>query len=933
MKKIYSIALAFGVFGSALGQGINCSTALPITSNGIYNADGPSSGLGAQAICTFAGSNADWYSFTPPCNGNISITSGVDSNLPDTRLSILTGSCGALTCVAADDDSGPSFTSQLSGIAVTGGTTYFIQWDDDWDDASFIWQFTYVSSNPVSAVNVTGVTAVGATVNWTDGSSASWEVEYGLAGFTPGSGTVITAGTTTQALTGLNPETSYDVYVTSLTPGPCNTPVGPINFNTLPLCPVPTAPNVTGLTDVSADLNWTQGGIEVLWDVEWGPQGFVLGSANLDDNLAVTTDPLTGLTPGTDYHWYVRAVCDVNTTDGVDTVSFYVGPLSFTTTNPSACADPSALDVNNITPTSADLSWTPGGIETEWNVQWGEDGFTLSGTGANLITNVTTIPLDLTGLTPNTDYEFYVQSVCGGSESNWVGPYSWSTFIACPQPTTLNAINITHTAANLLWQPSGSETSWELEWGMPGFMAGNGEEAGSATATAFPYYVTGLNETAPYWFYVRANCGGSEGDSDWAGPYAFNTLMTNNDACDAMSITVGAPMIQHYSTGATSQAGEPTVPGTGSCVSQNGWCAPANNTSTWFKFVAPSTGAAEITTFSEEMTSTYTQIAIYAVAICGNFASYELIAANTNDPASFGPPFGSTVQACGLTSGQTYYVEVDNISGWGTGNFGIEVSSVDPNISAGTALNADVCENSGSFDLFMTITGNSTTNGTWYNPTPAPGNELPNVVDLTGVPAGTYAFYYVDGSVCGSDTVMSFVTIEEAAQVGSDNTVTLCNNGKVDLLDQILGFPQGGGTWSDDDNSGALENGVFDAEMFEAGTYSFTYTVDNGGACPAASSTVTVILEDCVGLGVEDNNVSQLSVFPNPVSDVLTINNLNIVNGTLTIYDVQGKEIRTINVGNFTGNYLLDMSTLERGVYVVRVATADSVQEVRVVKQ
>ena len=45
-----------------------------------------------------------------------------------------------------------------------------------------------------------------------------------------------------------------------------------------------------------------------------------------------------------------------------------------------SCVAPTNLTASNITGGSADFSWTPGGNETLWNIQWGNAGFTL-GTG------------------------------------------------------------------------------------------------------------------------------------------------------------------------------------------------------------------------------------------------------------------------------------------------------------------------------------------------------------------------------------------------------------------------------------------------------------------------------------------------------------------------------------------------------------------------
>lgn len=91
------------------------------------------------------------------------------------------------------------------------------------------------------------------------------------------------------------------------------------------------------------------------------------------------------------------------------------------------CAVPSGLINRYITLTDAILDWNPGDTETEWNVEYGPAGYT-PGTGT-LLTNVTARPLQITGLTPYTYYEFYVQSICAAEvQSSWTGPEPFSTF-------------------------------------------------------------------------------------------------------------------------------------------------------------------------------------------------------------------------------------------------------------------------------------------------------------------------------------------------------------------------------------------------------------------------------------------------------------------------------------------------------------------------
>jgi hypothetical protein len=96
-------------------------------------------------------------------------------------------------------------------------------------------------------------------------------------------------------------------------------------------------------------------------------------------------------------------------------------PISITISEPSA---PTALNAFNITFFNAMLTWTPQGNETTWNVEYGPAGFT-PGTGT-MMSNVTNDTVAISGLTEDTDYEFYVQAGCAAG-SAWGGPYAFST--------------------------------------------------------------------------------------------------------------------------------------------------------------------------------------------------------------------------------------------------------------------------------------------------------------------------------------------------------------------------------------------------------------------------------------------------------------------------------------------------------------------------
>ena len=85
-------------------------------------------------------------------------------------------------------------------------------------------------------------------------------------------------------------------------------------------------------------------------------------------------------------------------------------------------------------------------------------------------------------------------------------------------------------------------------------------------------------------------------------------------------------------------------------------------------------------------------------------------------------------------------------------------------------------------------------------------------------------------------------------------------------------------------------------------------------------------------LGIDKKNlVNSLSVYPNPVSDILKIANAdNLVNASFSIVDILGK---TVIQSKALSNNAIDVSNLSSGVYVLSVSSEDGAKQFKFQKK
>jgi hypothetical protein len=168
---------------------------------------------------------------------------------------------------------------------------------------------------------------------WTAGASneTQWIVEYGPAGFTPGTGTILNETSASSSISGLTQVTNYTVYVYANCANGDTSLAISYNFTTLPFCSNPTAIGGTSLPDtMKLTWNWTESSALFpiqSFNIQYGMTGFGLYSSNATivpangTNLNDTVADASLIGSGV-YQVYVQAVCQSGDT------SAFAGPFT-----------------------------------------------------------------------------------------------------------------------------------------------------------------------------------------------------------------------------------------------------------------------------------------------------------------------------------------------------------------------------------------------------------------------------------------------------------------------------------------------------------------------------------------------------------------------------------------------------------------------------
>ena len=631
----------------------------------------------------------------------------------------------------------------------------------------------------------------------------------------------------------------------------------------IPSCSAPshTSVTVSNVTAYTAEVSFIdEDATHDAWVIYYGETGTPTDTWNSMNVTSTTGNMLTGLTASTNYSAYVVTMC--NGTPGDDqtaTVNF--------TTQPS-CPAPTGLTISGILATSADVYWAPGATETEWELEYGLENFTL-GTGTNVTVNGTA-SYQLQNLQPNTKYDVYVRAVCAATDmSEWTAKESFRTACDAFQlPLTENFDSYDDWYSPDCWKKfeSPNITGYAYIYGTEHYSGNKSLKVGTNYGSSYYGYIRlplldapSLNDLQISFMAKRTSgsnrplqvCVSSE-----YGNIDNLTVVASIDTLTSSWTQVTVPFSSYTGTGMYIVVGVPS-------------------------------GYDEACTFWVDDV-----VVDYADTTPVIVITDPTVATNAADPvaqttatlhATITNPDEVTITAKGFewkaTAGDTY----TQVAGTGTGNtFTADLSNLTPNTSY--TFKAFITYNG------QTVYGDEMTFTTLPEDTPEPCETPTNLDQLI--------ILKTEGSI--------LVTWTDNAGVSQWNLQYRPLNGDWTTV-VVTGYPQYEIT------------GLVSGEDYEVRVQA----VCDGGI---VSEWSTILTATAQGVGISSWLENSVTLFPNPAREYIDIRVDGDLNVTMMeVYDVYGKLINTVGVCDTPVPTRINVSGLADGMYFVRVTTEKGV--------
>jgi len=398
----------------------------------------------------------------------------------------------------------------------------------------------------------------------------------------------------------------------------------------------PTTATVTGTVDPNGSATSWQ--FEYGLTTTYGSKTTAVSAGAGTVNTQVTGS-LTGLTPGTTYHYRLDASNSGGTALGIDGL--------FTTGQPSGGTTSTA---SNVTTSAATLNGTVqvAGLGTTYFFEYGKTtsyGKKTATTDAGTTLGTLTVTASITGLVANQIYHFRLVIVSNGVKSDAADQSFTTAAPAAIAPTVTTsaatAIGASSAKLNGTVNANGQATTWYFEFGSSSTYGSKTPEASVGTGT-HPTRVSATVNGLP------------------AGVYHFRLVATNatgtTDGAD-QSFGSGAPIVQ---TGTTQGATTSTATLTGSVN-------PIGNPTSWyFEYGTTTSYGSKTPSRSAGSSSAVTGVsAAIANLTAGTTYHYRLVAKSKTGITDGSDVTFTTVAAVTISapSFQTIYGQYVTLSG------------------------------------------------------------------------------------------------------------------------------------------------------------------------------------------------------------------------------------------------------------------------------
>jgi hypothetical protein len=316
------------------------------------------------------------------------------------------------------------------------------------------------------------------------GGATDYRVEYRAVGSS--SWTTRTVSAPTLIITGLDPDTEYEVRVRSRCGPGVHSSYTPIQNVRTSRCLAPDVSYIDSIGFRAASVSWNPVPLANRYLIEYKPVDSTLWTT-VGVDTPITRRLISGLDIGTVYQARVRSRCATGIFSNYgDTLTFGVDD----------CITPTSLTVSAATFTSATLNWDTATYATNYRLRYRP----VSDTAWNIVTSSAT-SRTLTGLNMGTEYVASVQSRCAtGHFSAWSDTMRFKT-VTCEAPEGFFLDSIEYREARAVWNPVALADRYQVQRRLYGDTTWT-----TATSDSAVYWLRTLDQGNLYEVRLRSRC-------------------------------------------------------------------------------------------------------------------------------------------------------------------------------------------------------------------------------------------------------------------------------------------------------------------------------------------------------------------------------------------------------------------------------------------